>query len=62
MVGRLGTLDVPLLEPRHQITQTLTHFLNLMLRSLFTELLEIRATIVGLLNPLLGKFAGLNVL
>lgn len=62
MVGSLGTLDVPLFKPRHQITQALAHSLDLMLRSLLTELLKIRATIVGLLNPLFGKFAGLDVL
>ena len=61
-VGSLRTFDVALLEPRHEVSETLPDLLDLVLLTLFAKNFEIRTACFGFLDPLLRKLAALDVL
>lgn len=61
MVGSLAAFNVALLEPRHEVAETLPNLLDLVLLAFLAECFEVFASGVGLLDPLFGKFAGLDV-
>ena len=62
LVSSLSPLDILLLDPGHAGTELATHFLDRMLLAGLEKGIVLLLATLGLCDPILGEFAGLNVL
>ena len=62
LVSSLSSLDILLLNPGHTGTELATHLLDGVLLAGLEEGIVLLLSTLGLGNPILGEFAGLNVL